>query len=98
MSKLTTFLYAKPSFIEGVARLFDFSGSLNIYNCSDSPQQADSKAIASDWITVGCDIKRAVRSCQEQDKIMLNDGLVKEAKNQLMKDQTMQKLVILQGK
>ena len=53
-------LYARPSFFEGIARLFDFGGSLNKYNSSDSGEKADYKALKSDWSTVGEDIYSAI--------------------------------------
>ena len=52
-------LCARPSFLEGVARLFDFSGTLNHYNYSKSEDEADFRAILSDWQHVGYDISKA---------------------------------------
>lgn len=94
MHRLTTYLYATPSFLEGVARLFDFTGSLNVYQCSDSPEQADFKAISSDWIVVGDDFRKAIKDLQGKEKIILPDSVVEEAKKELMKDQTMQELLL----
>jgi hypothetical protein len=93
MYRLTTYLYATSSFLEGVARLVDFTGSLNTYNCSDSPEQADFKAISSDWMVVGGDLRKAIKDCQDQEKIILVDSLVEEARQELMKDRTMQQLL-----
>jgi hypothetical protein len=98
MYRLTTYLYATPSFLEGVARLFDFTGSLNAYNCSDSPNQADFKAISSDWMVVGGDLRKAIKNYQEHEQIVLNDSLVKEARKELMKDRTIQELRLSRGK
>lgn len=94
MYRLTTYLYAMPSFLEGVARLFDFSGSLNAYNCSESPEQADFNAISSDWIVVGDDFRKAIKDLQNQEKIILADSVVEEARKELMKDRTMQQLLL----
>jgi hypothetical protein len=94
MHRLTTYLYATPSFLEGVARLFDFTGSLNVYQCSDSPEQADFKAISSDWIVVGDDFRKAIKDFQGKEKIILPDSVVEEAKKELMKDRTMQELLL----
>jgi hypothetical protein len=55
-------LYAEPSFFEGWARLFDPAGTLNQYNTSTSPEEADSKAIMSDWFTVGNDIRKVLNN------------------------------------
>lgn len=58
-------LNARPSFLEGVARLFDFSGWLNQYNYSDSEEEADYRALESDWQNVGEDIRQAIRKYQQ---------------------------------
>jgi hypothetical protein len=62
MNKLvrTDFLYARPSAVSGVARVFDLFGTLDDYNISDTPAEADAKAIASDWIIAGQDIVDAM--------------------------------------
>ncbi len=44
------FLFARPSFIEGVARILDFNGTLNEYNSSETP---DEFALSMDWAVVG---------------------------------------------
>ncbi len=53
---------AAPSFWEGMGRLFDFGGTLSQYNFSETPEQADSLAIRSDWMAIGGDISAAIRS------------------------------------
>lgn len=55
----TDFLYSRPSFVEGVARVLDFGNILNRYNSSSSPQEADKRAIRADWEAVGGDIEIA---------------------------------------
>lgn len=59
MSDLSNFLFARPSFCEGIARLVDFGGFLNEYNYSETPQRADALAAWADWTTVGNDIRAA---------------------------------------
>lgn len=54
-------LYAKPSLLEGLARLFDGRGRLNIYNYSDSMLKADWRATFSDWQQVGNDLALAMK-------------------------------------
>jgi hypothetical protein len=98
MYRLTTYLYATSSFLEGVARLVDFTGSLNTYNCSDSTAQADFKAISSDWMVVGGDLRKAIKHSKQQERVILSDDLVIEARNQLIKDQTMQELLASHSK
>jgi hypothetical protein len=62
-------LYAKPSFWEGIARLFDFSGSLNEYNYSESAGQDDSRALQSDWEFVGLDIWGAMNEFEKESLV-----------------------------
>jgi hypothetical protein len=59
MSELSTFLFARPSFIEGMARLLDFGGTLNEYNYSSNEQRADAFALWADNTTVGNDVRSA---------------------------------------
>lgn len=55
-SRLFGFLYARSSFLGGVARLLDFGGVLNSYNRSQTPDDADALALRADWVTVGDDL------------------------------------------
>jgi len=59
-------LYAQPTFCEGVARLLDFTGLLNKYNYSNSEEQADIRAMRSDWENVGIDIKIAMEQFDKE--------------------------------
>ena len=56
------FLYAKPSFLEGVARLVDFGGILNVYNFSRTGDEADARAMWMDWAVVGQDMRRVMEN------------------------------------
>lgn len=56
----TSYLFSQPSLIEGIGRLFDWGATLNIYNSSDSAQEADYKALRSDWKATGDDIREAI--------------------------------------
>lgn len=60
MSTLFGFLYARPSFREGVARVLDMGDTLTEYNYSLTPQQADRLALRSDWMVVGEDLRHAM--------------------------------------
>ena len=60
----TDFLFAQPSFVSGVARTLDLWGQFDEYNRSETPNEADSQAIASDWFVVGQDLSDAI----EQDE------------------------------
>lgn len=59
MSKYSTFLFANPSFAEGMARVLDMGGTLNVYNASSTERQADYLALLADWLAVGEDLLRA---------------------------------------
>jgi len=59
-------LYAQPSFWEGVARIIDLGGTLNEYNYSDHPREADLRATWSDWEEVGADFIAAIGQLQEE--------------------------------
>jgi hypothetical protein len=52
----STYLFATPTWAEGVGRLLDFGDSLTQYNDSPTPEEADSRALATDWRSVGGDI------------------------------------------
>jgi hypothetical protein len=54
------YLFARPSFIEGVARMVDLAGSLNTYNDSRTPEEADARALSQDWKAVGHDMRVAL--------------------------------------
>ena len=60
MSHKSTFLFADPSFIYGVAHLLDFEGTFVSYNQSRTPIEADAKALYADWRTVGEDLLAAM--------------------------------------
>lgn len=81
MNKLSSFLYARPSFAEGVARLIDFGNTLQEYNSSLIDQQADFLAIAADWRVVGDDLRSAMSEFDEFDSRA--DELVIEAQKEL---------------
>lgn len=60
MGTESDFLFARPSFLEGVARIMDFGNTLNTYNISATPAEADNRAISADWQAVGNDLRRAI--------------------------------------
>lgn len=51
------YLVPSPSFFSGIGRIFDFSGSLNVYNYSKNGTEADMKAAYLDWAAVGQDLR-----------------------------------------
>jgi hypothetical protein len=56
------FLFARPSFIEGLARILDFGGTMTDFNRSVSAEAADRAAIAMDWRMVGQDIRAGIQA------------------------------------
>jgi hypothetical protein len=63
----TGFLYPSPSFLSGWAAVLDFAGTLNVYNVSKSGQEADARALASDWAIVGKDIQKAIKRVDQKE-------------------------------
>ncbi len=60
MSERATYLFARPSFMEGMARLVDFGGSLNEYNVSLTGEEADLVALSADFAAVTDELRLAV--------------------------------------
>lgn len=54
------FLYARPTFWEGVGRAMDISGATSQYNQSETGEIADRIALAADWRAVGQDLWQAM--------------------------------------
>jgi hypothetical protein len=82
MNMLSSYLYARPSLIEGVARIFDFGNTLQVYNTSLSPEQADYLALLSDWRVVGNDLRNAMAEYRELES-QINNTLIAEAREAL---------------
>jgi predicted oxidoreductase (fatty acid repression mutant protein) len=61
------FLFAQPSFIEGMARVLDLGNNLNVYNESPNDHIADSEALKTDWNLVGQDISKAITEVKEKE-------------------------------
>ncbi len=64
----TGFLFATPSWLQGVASALDLGGTLVEYNVSKTPEEADIKAIASDWAITGKDIKKTAETVEKHKK------------------------------
>jgi hypothetical protein len=52
----TDFLFAQPSFLSGLARVFDLFSTFDEYNRSPNERIADARALYSDWKIVGWDL------------------------------------------
>ena len=53
----SSFLFARPSFLTGIARLVDLFGVFDAYNVSSTPAAADTRATAADWMAIGADFR-----------------------------------------
>ncbi|HEU5350920.1 MAG TPA: hypothetical protein VFU55_04945 [Terracidiphilus sp.] len=62
----TDFLFAQPSFNAGAGRVLDLWGVFDDYNRSETPLEADAKAIAADWIVAGQDILDAIEQYESE--------------------------------
>lgn len=66
VSRLSYFVH---SFLTGVARLVDFGGFINSRSARERARpDADARAIYSDWLAVGNDIRRAARTFDKKIK------------------------------
>jgi len=61
------FLFARPSPVFGLARLFDFSGTFDQYNQSRDGDEADAKAMYADWCAVGDSIRSSMSDIEAED-------------------------------
>jgi hypothetical protein len=68
MGDYSSILFARPSFVEGMARILDFGNSLFEYNRSETPAQADFNALRSDMAAIAEDMRRAISSQQRHDE------------------------------
>ena len=64
--KTSEFLFARPSFIEGMARILDLGGTLQEYNKSRNAAEADAIALTNDARAIGNDLRRAVAEIAEE--------------------------------
>lgn len=64
----TTFLFPRPSFMEGMARLVDAPGLLNRYNRSETGEQADALALQMDFFAVAEDFNFVVEEYRREQK------------------------------
>lgn len=55
----SVYLFARPSVLSGFARTFDIGGTFDSFNESATPRDADTRALAHDWMAVGDDLRAA---------------------------------------
>jgi hypothetical protein len=61
----STFLFSMPSFFRGAARALDMGSTFDVYNESDSEEDADVLALSMDWLQVGDDIIDAMEKYEQ---------------------------------
>jgi hypothetical protein len=59
---MTDFLFAMPSFVRGMGRVIDLGDTMTQYNNSSTPEEADVRALCSDWSIVGAEIRDSANS------------------------------------
>jgi hypothetical protein len=59
-------LYAKSSYLSGLASLFNIAGNYCKFNYSGTPEEADFKALMSDWGVTSEDLQRAINLISEK--------------------------------
>lgn len=62
----STYLFARPSFLSGVARTLDLGGTFDSFNESNGPTEADTRAMIEDWKAVGDDLREAAKQWARQ--------------------------------
>ena len=63
--KKTDYLLPKNGFFTGLRSILNVSGNYFKYNTSETAEEIDTKAIQSDWLMVGEDIKIAKRNFEK---------------------------------
>ena len=56
------FLFARPSFWSGFARVVDLGATFDSYNISRTSEEADARALWADWRVIGQDLFAAGRA------------------------------------
>jgi hypothetical protein len=54
------FLYASPSFLRGMGSVLSIAGNYYEYNASSTPEEADAKALFSDFAMIGEDLREVI--------------------------------------
>lgn len=60
------FLFSEPNFWAGLGSVLNISGNYYLYNYSDSDEEADLKALESDWEIVSQDLRKILKSNSPQ--------------------------------
>ena len=69
MGDYSSILFARPSFLEGAGRIFDFGNAMTEYNRSATATEADQRALWADWCAVGDDLRNAIREYERVEEV-----------------------------
>lgn len=75
----TTFLFASPSLLSGIARILDICSQFDGYNESETDETADATALYSDFRMVGQDLQKAMESLSDEMEPPVNADQLKRA-------------------
>lgn len=62
----TDFLYSSPSFLSGAASVLDIGATFTRFNTSATGEEADARAMWSDWAVVGQDLIEAAKNVKKR--------------------------------
>ena len=68
MGYYSDYLFASPSFWEGMARIVDFGNTMNEYNSSPSDDIADEVSLRMDWGAVGYSLQKAIGDYDKEEE------------------------------
>lgn len=63
----TGFLFSKCNFWRGIGSVLNVPGNYYEFNSSKTEEEADNRALTSDWIIVGQDIKNAQKKFESKN-------------------------------
>jgi hypothetical protein len=73
MNDFSDFLFARPSFLEGMARVVDLGGTLQMYNSSLTGYDADAIALQMDAEAIGSDLRFALITGAEEYGVEIDE-------------------------
>ena len=62
----TSYLFATPSFLSGMAQVLDMGGTMVEYNTQKTGIEADRIALLNDWMAVGNDLRTVMKQYEQQ--------------------------------
>ena len=83
VSSYSSFLFSRPSAVEGVARSIDLGATLQEYYSSQNGTEADSRALDADFRAVSDDLRQTMFQNTEKEKIEIRDELLAKAREML---------------